>query len=278
MRHKRFYTLIGLFTSISLLIASLGGVLFYREYLKSHIYTYVMFFPETLRGVDISSSVMFRGVKIGQVRAIEITENEERNNVVIPVYVEFFIEKHFSFTNNPVRLLVRKGFVAEIARPNFLTGIADIVLLPTGEDMKTPPKNYRGYPVFPTRYSKNRVLTFENMIHSATEMFDHLNQFIDSKNVKNTLTAAKEMFDSLGSFFHSKKLSHTMDSATNMADSLKEMGHHVEKLTDDIDDYFPLMSMNLVQGMQKMGEAAEALHMLSVYLIKHPQSLFWGKR
>ncbi len=57
-----------------------------------------MFFKGSLTGLEASSIVTYRGVRIGQVTAIEITENKAKSEVEIPVYVQFLLKNIRSAT------------------------------------------------------------------------------------------------------------------------------------------------------------------------------------
>lgn len=54
-----------------------------------------MFFNGSLTGLDVTSPVTYRGVKIGEVNYIELTEDHSQQEIKIPVYVHFYIEKSF---------------------------------------------------------------------------------------------------------------------------------------------------------------------------------------
>src|SRR5690349_888100 len=139
MRHERFYTLVGIFVTGGLILIFLGGLFFYQQYTQAKIQTFVMFFKGSLKGLGTRAPVTYRGVKIGEVSLIEITENKTKNKVEIPVYVEFFVEKSLGFAQNPVELLIKNGFVADISKPNFITGVSDIELVKS----KIKPVNYQ---------------------------------------------------------------------------------------------------------------------------------------
>jgi ABC-type transporter Mla subunit MlaD len=249
MRHNRFYTLVGIFVvgALSLIIA--GSVFFYKQYLQAKIETYVMFFKGSLKGLDATTPVTYRGVKIGEVRLIEITENKKGNNVVIPVYVEFFVEKTLGFSKNPVRLLIINGYVADISKPNFLTGVADIELVKN----KTPPvafkqTYFRGYPIFPTRNSVEKFTTIDEALKKANAMFEDISRLVRSPEIQRTLSSTKAMADSL------------------------------DKLANNLDEYAPSVVAYLNQSLKKIANAAESTQNLTDYLARYPESLLRGKK
>ncbi len=110
MRSEKFYTWIGLFVVGAFILMIMGSVFFYQEYKHNKLQMYVMFFKGSLQGLNSTTSITYRGVKIGEVKLIEITENKARNKVMIPVYVDFFVENNFGLTQNPIHLLISKGY------------------------------------------------------------------------------------------------------------------------------------------------------------------------
>jgi ABC-type transporter Mla subunit MlaD len=249
MGQNRFYTLVGIFALGSLALMLFGGTLAYKNHLQSKIQTYVMFFKGSLKGLDVSTPVTYRGVKIGQVHSIEITENKAGNHVIIPVYVEFYVEKRSSFSKNPIHLLILNGFVADIGKPNFLTGISDIEII----QLKQIPKQikqtyYQKYPVFPTR----------NTVHKVVSLGD-------------TLKAARRMFNTINDLVQSKEMHQTIDSTKSMVDS-------VNALSQKIDLYLPSVVAYLNQSLKNISDAAESTQNLTDYLSRNPESLLRGRQ
>jgi len=249
MRHNRFYTLVGVFVLGSLILLILGATLVYKNHLQSEVQTYVIFFKGTLKGLDVSTPVTYRGVKIGEVRLIEITENKAGNNVVIPVYVEFFVEKTLGFSTNPINVLIANGFVADISKPNFLTGIADIELVKLKQvPNKIVQKYFHGYPIFPSRNTVDTFNSIDDSLKSANKMFNDISELVKSRELRETIDATKSMVDSMN------------------------------KLAQNTDQYLPSVSAYLTQSLKKIGNAAESTQNLTDYLARNPESLLRGKR
>ena len=249
MRHKRFCTLVGIFVVGALSLIIVGAVFFYKQYMQAKIETYVMFFKGSLKGLDATTPVTYRGVKIGEVRLIEITENKAGNNVVIPVYVEFFVEKTLGFSKNPVRLLILNGYVANITKPNFLTGIADIELVKNKIlPIKFKQTYFRGYPIFPTKNSVEKFTSIDEVLKKANLMFEDISTLVRSEQIKETLGSTKTMADSL------------------------------DKLANNLNDYVPSVVAYLNQSLKKIADAAESTENLTEYLSRYPESLLRGKK
>lgn len=249
MRQNRFYTLVGIFVLGSMVLMIFGATLIYKNHLQSEVQTYVMFFKGSLKGLDISTPVTYRGVKIGEVKLIEITENKAGNNVVIPVYVEFFVEKTLGFSTNPINVLIANGFVADISKPNFLTGIADIELVKvTPLPAKIQQKYFRSYPIFPSRNTVDKYSSIDDSLKAANKMFNNISELIKSKELHQTINSTRMMVDSMN------------------------------ELARNADQYLPSITAYLNQSLKKIGNAAESTQNLTDYLSRNPESLLRGKR
>ena len=248
MRHKRFYSLVGIFVSGSLALIFIGAVFFYNQYMTAKIETYVMFFKGSLKGLDTSAPVTYRGVKIGEVRLIEITVSEKKNTVIIPVYVEFYVEKKLGFSKNPVHLLITNGFTADISKPSFLTGLSGIELVKTSPPKAYEQKWFHNYPIFPTKNSTEKTTSIDEALESANQTFIDISDFIRSKDIHQMILSTKAMTNSLN------------------------------KLASNLDEYAPAVINTFNHSLQKLSGAADSTRLLADYLARYPESLLRGKK
>src|SRR3990167_1781870 len=126
--HDRLYKTIGFLVFVAIVLSLSATFLFFGHYLQGKVEPYVMLFNGSLTGLDISSPITYRGVKVGEVSRIELTATKTKSKVSIPVYVEFFVEKSFVQQDNPIEILIENGIVATISAPNIFTGTASIQL------------------------------------------------------------------------------------------------------------------------------------------------------
>ncbi len=248
MRQEQFYTAVGVFVIIAFAILGIGMIFFYEEYLHSKKETFVMFFKGSLKGLEANTPITYRGVKIGEVTQVVITGNKAKRRIDIPVYVEFFVEKTFGFSKNPINILIKRGFTANITKPNFLTGVADIEIIKTETSKPLKLSYYHGYPIFPTR----------NVHEKYT-------------SVDDTLKAAKKTLDDISTLIRSKNVQDTIDSARTMANS-------VDRLANNLDQYAPSVVAYLNQSLKQISNAAYSTQNLTDYLSRYPESLLRGKK
>ncbi len=251
MRIERFYTLVGLFIGGAAILMVTTAIFFYNNYLHQKEGTYVMFFNGSLRGLDVASIVTYRGVKIGEVNLIELTESEKDQEIKIPVYVQFYIEKSFVGKKNPVKLLIEQGYVAQITQPNFLTGTSSIALIKQQDPSaikKIPTETYRDYPIFPTRITVQKRMSMNVVLNTAHKTLLDISVFINSSQVRETF-----------------------DAATKMAANLEMLASNLDQKIPGFIDIFD-------RSLLQFSAAANSMQNFTDYLVQHPESLLRGKR
>jgi len=248
MRLERFYTLIGLFVGGAFILTVFTSIFIYNIYSQNKSNSYVMFFHGSLKGLDVSSMVMYRGVKVGIVQRIELTTNNSKNQINIPVYVQFFVEKTLLGEQHPIALLIKQGYEAKINTPNFLTGLASISLVKAKTPRAIKNIKYHGYLVFPTRARIKKYLT-----------------------INATLKVAKKTFEDISNFVQSARLREAVDETKNMVKS-------VDRLANNLDEVAPSVTETFNQSLMKISSAAESMQNFTDYLSRHPESLLRGKQ
>ncbi|BCA96631.1 membrane protein [Legionella antarctica] len=248
MRSEKSYTLIGVFVVGAFILMLMGSVFFYYEYVHSKLQMYVMFFKGSLQGLNSTTPVTYRGIKIGEVKLIEVTENRSRNKVMIPVYVEFFVEKNFGFTQNPIHLLISNGYIAQISKPNFISGNAVIELVKDNDRHQIKQVMFHGYPIFPTRNTVDKDTTLDDSIKEAKLTFEAIRKLVSSQEVKDLIKSTQEMTE------------------------------NVDRLAIGIEEYLPRTLVYFNLTMKKIADAASSTQNLTDYLSRNPESVLRGKR
>lgn len=247
MHQDRMHTLIGIFIVGAIVLFAYSAIFFYQTYLKQQVETYVMFFKGSLEGLDARSPITYRGVKIGEVLRIEITEDRTTNTVEVPVYVQFFVERTSGFNQNPVQLLIEKGYIADISQPNLLTGVAKIELIQPDKPHEAHQPNYYKYPVFPTTLVAEKYTT-----------------------VDETLKTAKDTLKDISNFVKSKQMQEMIKSINDMSSSLDKLATQINQNITPFMAYFS-------QGMERVSKAATATENFMDYLSRYPESLLRGR-
>jgi len=249
MRLERFYTLVGLFVGGATILLITCFLFIYNTYLHKKEGTYVMFFNGSLTGLDVSSPVTYRGVKIGEVNYIELTEDKSQQEIKIPVYVQFYIEKSFIGKKNPVQLLIDQGFVAQVKEPNFITGNSSIdIIKAENASIEMKSTSYHDYPIFPTRMIENQLMTMDVVLKTANKTLIEISEF-----------------------FRSSRFRSTFDATT-------EMARNLEKLSNSLDQSIPGFINLFDRSLIQFSSASSSVQNLTDYLARHPESLLRGKQ
>ena len=299
MNQERLYILVGLFVGGALSLILLMGLYVYNEQLHEKIETYVMFFKGSLSGLHVGSDVTYRGVKIGEVRLIELTENKEKNKIKIPVYVQFFVERSFIGSKNPIELLISKGYVANIKKPNFITGVSSINLIKLKNN--PPPKiketSYHDYPVYPTNNQPKHYTNLSETISAAQQAFENISQFTKSERIIGAFDSTKNMAVSMDRLIKDldslikptiANINQSLDKiatlTTNLEHSLPPMFVNVNQSLKELstfalnlDQLMPPMIAIFSESMKQISGAANSTQNLTDYLARHPESLLRGK-
>ncbi len=247
---QRPYKTIGFFVFGALILSLLTAYLFFGRYLQGRVETYAMLFNGSLTGLDITSPITYRGVKVGEVSRIELTAAKTKSKISIPVYVEFFIEKSFVQKDNPIEILIENGIVATISAPNIFTGTASIQLVPgKSKKIQSLSKTFHGYAMFPTQ--------------SATEE--------DEINLNDTLQTAHKAFENISKFVTSKEFKETLLTIKDTSDS-------IDKLATTLDNQVPGVLLYFSDGLREFSRAAYSARSLTDYLARHPEALLRGKK
>ncbi|MBR1756039.1 MAG: MCE family protein, partial [Alphaproteobacteria bacterium] len=143
MQQKKTYKMVGLFVIIGL-AALVGVVLKYasQRFTTNQDDLVVMYFEESIRGLSVGSSVVFKGVEVGKVADISLLANLKEGTFKTPVLVLFDLENSMTTIGltewddkQMLDNLIDKGLRARLISANYLTGQLMIELV---MDAKTP--------------------------------------------------------------------------------------------------------------------------------------------
>ena len=90
MKQEKTYKMVGFFVVIGFIsfIAIIYNYLSYKFSTDESNYV-VMYFDESIQGLNVGSPVMFKGVEIGKVAKIRLLTNIKEGTFKTPVYVSF---------------------------------------------------------------------------------------------------------------------------------------------------------------------------------------------
>ena len=123
-------TLIGGFVLGALALVVVGVLIFGSGKFLKERNEYVMYFDGSVKGLNVGSSVIFKGVKIGSVTDIKIKADPKNLDFHVPVYIEIEPDrvtliggvKRFRTPREMMEKLVERGMRAQLEMQSLVTG------------------------------------------------------------------------------------------------------------------------------------------------------------
>jgi paraquat-inducible protein B len=214
---------IGVFVVSALALFMVTLIVLLRGSFFSNMTSVVFYFNGSLNGLDIGSAVKFKGVRIGNVRAIDIVYDSD-NGIAIPVIAEIdtnifspsaqLLSK--SERDQFYQVQTMNGLAAKLSMESFVTGKLFVELdYYRPSKLRFYGKNRTNFPQIPTIASE-----VEKFIASADHVLKQFGQ-IDFKNISARLVSILSNLDE-----------QLQDS------NFKEMIHDVSKAATSIQNFF----------------------------------------
>src|SRR5690554_2765484 len=185
---KPFFIGVFLLGGVALLAA--GLLLLSRDSLLAKPVEYVVYFTGALDGLDVGADVTYRGVKVGNVRQIELSYDRSINDVVMPVTIRISADSGRSAEGGFDRVvdrLIERGLRAQLQTPSLLTGKAIVALdfFPGQE----------GYIRDPHILDLPAIPTVPSRIDQIADVLRDLAKGFKEMPLKDTLEAANKTLD-----------------------------------------------------------------------------------
>jgi paraquat-inducible protein B len=278
----------------------------------THSSTFVSFFPESVRGLQIGSPVTFRGVPLGQVTGIEAFMNPKDSGIDIEVTFQVNLERIHDPAGavnelqamggaKAAKFLTDKGLRAELQSTSLVTGqlYIDLDFHPD-----QPPRLLEmatRYPQIATAPTKLQVLgnRIEKLANAISELpFDEI-----ARDLSAALVAIRDLARSpeirqtlIAAGGAGKELSRTLSNVDRLVTELRgKVGDvDVKQIITDLHATLGTAEKGLVQirqtfagtsGAQRelsdtlseISRAAAAVRVLAEYLERNPSALVGGK-
>jgi len=243
---------IGLFVLVSIALVVLAIVMLGSSSLFSQKRIFVMYFTDSVNGLNVGAPVKFRGVKIGEVKQVALQVDMKNQTLNLPIIIEidtshFIITNKFMVSKDQfISYLISEGLRAGLKAESLITGLLYIEMDFHPEIPQIYQKNSTPYLQIPTIQSTSQAMT--SAFESAKNALSAVTKLVQSKELKKLIISAS--------------------SAFNQADSTFM---HVNKKVD------PVM-IDLEEVLDKARDALRSFTDLTDYLSRHPESLIQGKR
>jgi paraquat-inducible protein B len=223
---------------------------------------YVLYFDESIKGLDVGSLVLFQGVQIGSVKKIVLKANMDKSRIERPVIIEvwpdrFQIQKNQKrqHPNQSLQELIDRGMRAVLTPQSMITGqlLIELDFFPeTHANLRLYNDGYLEIPTIP----------------SATERFAQTLQKLDlegmKKNIQNTFTGidrlvnSPEMKDSLhelkGALKDGRRLVKNLNTSIGIiSESFDLTLRDSRKLVNNVDRQVAPLADNLNLTLEEFG-------------------------
>ncbi|OPY76108.1 MAG: Paraquat-inducible protein B [Syntrophorhabdus sp. PtaU1.Bin058] len=306
MAKKASKTLIGTFVVSGLTLAILAVWVFGSGKFFVDKMPYVMFFEGSVKGLNIGSPVVFRGVKIGSVTNIVLRYSYTNKSFLIPVYVE--LDPGAVITDRPLTSskqdqftqLIEKGLRAQLQMQSFVTGQLMIYL-----DF-FPDKRIRligledKYPEIPTIPSSideilktAEAINWKDLFDKITNAINGIDKAVNSKEFTSSIKSLDEASRELKPVLLAIK-SVTSDIRTFIAkgDKIPEkveqtlvvMKKTLQEAQQTLISYREIVSENSVltheinTTLEEISNTVRSVRYLTDYIEQHPESFISGKK
>ena len=267
MAKKKTYKITGLFVLLGFIC--LGGIIFHytsQKFLSDDEDIAVMYFEESINGLSVGSSVVFKGVEVGQVTKINLIFNMNDGTFKTPVFAKFQENKSFKVVDyndaepeEQYRKLIEKGLRAKLVSASLLTGQLMIEL----EMNPDAPAEFKGdgrYAEIPTEMSSIGVISKD----------------LQEIPLKETMLRFSDIVKKVDE--------HLPEIMGNINNSLPKILENVEQITQKMNTTIEKKSYetskavnNFNSTMEDMGKASVSIKNLADYLERHPEALLRGK-
>ena len=317
MSQARQPFLIGAFLLGGLFLLVAGVLLLARDSWFSEPNEYVVYFTGALDGLDIGADVTYRGVKVGTVKEIRLSYDDQLQDVVMPVILQ--IQKPGSADEvsgeqlgELVELLVERGLRAQLQTPSLLTGKAIVALdmfpaqagfvhagngIPLPVIPSVPSRIDQAADVLRELVASLRELPLREMTESATRTLKGLEKLSNSKDLQEGVAHMNQLLGKLDSL--SSKVEQQLPglledargssgdlraavgeirrAAQNAADALAEVNQLVASSRRDLGPE-SAVQYEMLRALQELSQASKALQRTVEGLDQQPQSLIFGKQ
>ncbi len=239
-------TVVGIFMVSAVAILVVGVVILGSGKFFKHRPTYVMFFQGSLSGLSVGSPVVFRGVKMGEVKEMRLSFNPKDMSTTIPVVVELGqadIEVEGQTVSDLTKQkgitqkLIEKGLRAQLAMQSFVTGQLMIALdfYPNKPAVFVgTEKRYTEIPTIPTPLQeltrKLEKLPIEDILKKVDEAMTGVTKLVNSPEVVAMLRSISEGVNEARSLIRNvdKQVGPTAASVNETAAEFKKVAIRIE--------------------------------------------------
>jgi paraquat-inducible protein B len=254
----------------------------------------ILYFDESVQGLDIGAPVEFWGIPMGQVLDVKLVYDNRKNDFRVRVLVETEIERFYEagFIGSDVdrqemiKGLLAKGFRAQLKTGNLLTGKQVVILDFFPDAEPTALTSEDGIPIFPTVPTPMAEISTKFM--QIIDKIDRLPIDQIGKDLSATLHGAKQIAESPDILEALRNLNTTLAETRLLVSDLRtkvtpEISTVLEEARQSLANAEQILNadsslqVKMNTALEEISGAARSLRLLMDYLERHPESLLRGK-
>lgn len=296
-------TLIGAFV-VGAVVLGVVAILFFggRQFFTEED-QFIIFFDETVNGLDVGSSVKFKGVPIGQVSAIYIRLDEGKNKASIPVVIainrkmldaDIGKKETAAIGGKFYEQCIKRGLRAKLEYQSFVTGLL-FVELDYYPDMRPPnikPNafNLREIPSISSGMNdlwkkasealmNISSINFKEIGERVNDVLKHLDDGIaeiDFKSINGAFVEVEQVGKEI-----SQRIGPLSDELTATLGNAQQAFGKIESTFRNVDGMIAPDSTfryEFEEALQQFSEASQAVKSLADYLERNPSAILTGKK
>jgi paraquat-inducible protein B len=302
--------MIGGFVVLAVFIMAASLVVFGSGKFFQKTNKYVLYFDESIKGLNVGAQVLFQGVPVGSVTSITLTTDLVKMKTQIPVLIEieparFHVLAGERDYRKVATRLIEKGLRAQLIMQSFITGQLMIQLdfMPEAAICYPPAeidKEFKDYVVIPTCASTGEKLAnalekldLQGLEKHLESTLAGIDRFVNNPDLIGSVRALKDTLQDAGKLV--TKVDRQVDP---LADDVKKTVKEFGKLAGNVDsrvggvatglektmasargiisENSPLM-VDLQNTLQEISAMSRSLKQLADYLDQHPEALIRGK-
>ena len=256
MQQKKTFKMVGLFVLIGFI--GLGAIIFYyvqKQFETNEEDLVVMYFEESIRGLNVGSPIVFKGVEIGKVAKIKLLMNLKESTFQTVVFGniegnEKIVSRQDTGEWEDYMLdnMIDKGLRAQLVSANYLTGqlMIELVMLP---ETKVEIRGNGKYAEIPTILSPFAAIS------------NDLKEIPLRESLMRFGNILKDVED---------QLPQILENTTQVTQKINAL---LEKKSGETSK-----SMNSFNStMEEISKASRSIKNLTDYLERHPEAIIQGK-
>ena len=261
MSNKSQSTAIGGFV-LGAVVLFVGAVLlFAKTRFNKPTNQYVMFFDSSLAGLDEGAPVVFKGVKVGVVKNIEVVSDVNSLDIYTPVYVDIypdsFKQLNGDWQDNPkenTRKIIAKGLKATLETQSLVTG-KKIVALEFRPEIPIKTKgiidDYQEFPTAPNALSifadKLEKLPLSDIAANINLLTNQLNSIVTKTDIPKAIDNFNE------TLVIYKQVADTFNKEIKpVAVEFKTTMQHYKMLAHNINKEIPGLTKGLTNSIENL--------------------------